>query len=187
MHLTLLEAINLILPKLGEHRVTRVDIKHPTIAIIVPEIENTLKALLLKGWWFNEFEYTGIPDSEGFITLGADALTFTPHPSQAFAALRDGRLYNPKNLDYTWDASVTGIVKQAVPFDSCPETAQQFVWYSACVDAFATDIGMSQEIQLWTGHAQAAYSDLLAEHIRQRKYSTRQSRRYGRLRRAMKS
>jgi len=187
MHLTLLEAINLILPKLGEHRVTRVDIKHPTIAIIVPEIDNTIRALLIKGWWFNEFEYTGIPDSEGFITLGADVVTFTPNKSQAFATLRNGRLYNPQNLDYTWEHSVTGIVKQALPFDELPETAQQFVLYSACVDAFATDIGASQELSLWSGHATAAYSDLLAEHIRQRKYSTRQSGRFGRLRRAMKS
>lgn len=187
MHLTLLEAINLILPKLGEHRVTRVDIKHPTIAIIVPELENTLRVLLLKGWWFNEFKYTGIPDSEGFITLGTDVLEFTPLVSQPFATLRDGKLYNPENLDYTWDQSVTGIVRQYIPFDSLPESAQQFVWYSACVDAFATDIGMSQEIQLWAGHAQSAYGDLLAAHIRQRRFSTRQSTRYGKLRRAMKS
>lgn len=185
--MTLLEAINLILPKLGEHRVTRVDIKHPTIAIIVPEVENTLRSVLLKGWWFNEFEYTGIPDSEGLITLGADALTFTPLPSEEFCVLRDGKLYRPKNLDYTWDASITGIVKQYVPFDSLPESAQQHVFYAALVDALATDIGVTQEFQLWAGHAQSAYGDLLAEHIRQRKYSTRQSRRYGRLRSAMKS
>lgn len=185
--LQLLEAINLILPKLGEHRVTRVDIKHPTIAIIVPEIENTLKALLLKGWWFNEFKYTGIPDSEGYITLGSDAITFTPLVSEPFATLRNGKLYNPENLDYTWDAPVTGIVKQLIPFDEIPESAQQFVLYSACVDAFATDIGASQELSIWSGHATTAYSDLLAEHIRQRKYSTRQSGRFSRLRRAMRS
>jgi len=183
----LLEAINLILPKLGEHRVTRVDIKHPTIAIIVPEITNTIKALLIKGWWFNEFKYTGIPDSEGFITLGSDVVTFTPLKTEPFCTLRNGRLYNPENLDYTWDRSVTGIVKQLMEFDELPESAQQFVLYSACVDAFATDIGASQELSLWSGHATAAYSDMLAEHIRQRKYSTRQSGRYLRLRRAMQS
>lgn len=183
----LLDAINLILPKLGEHRVTRVDIKHPTIAIIVPEVENTLRALLLKGWWFNEFKYTGIPDQEGFITLGTDALTFTPLVNEEFCVLRDGRLYRPESLDYTWDKSVTGIVKQYVPFDSLPESAQQHVFYAALVDALATDIGVTQELGLWQGHAQAAYGDLLAEHIRQRRYSTRQSKRFGRLRAAMRS
>ena len=61
----LLDAVNLILPKLGEHRVTSVDNKHPTLAIILPEIENELKKLLARGWWFNEFDYKAYPDSEG--------------------------------------------------------------------------------------------------------------------------
>jgi len=185
--LQLLEAINLILPKLGEHRVTRVDIKHPTLAIIVPEVENTLRQLLNKGWWFNEFPYKGIPDSEGFITLGIDTLAFMPHKSSPYCVLRDGKLYDPATLDYVWAEPVSGTVKQYVPFDSCPESAQQFVWYAALVDALATDIGMANEIGLWQTHAAAAYGDLLAEHIRQRKYSTQQSKRYRRLRSAMVS
>lgn len=183
----LLDAINLILPKLGEHRVTRVDIKHPTIAIIVPEVENTLRQALLKGWWFNEFLYTAQPDSEGFITLGIETLSFLPQKDQPYAVMRDGKLYNPETLSYVWTESVTGLVKQYVAFDSCPESAQQFVWYSALVDIFTTDIGMATELQIWTGHAKAAYGDLLGEHIRQRKYSTQQSSRWKRLRAAMVS
>ncbi len=187
MHLTLLEAINLVLPKLGEHPVTRVDVKHPTVAIILPELENTLKQLLLKGWWFNEFRYTATPDNAGEIAMGVDALTFTPGKTEPYAVLRAGRLYNPETLSYVWENPVKGTVRQYVPFEECPETAQQFIWYTTMVNVFATDIGMAQELQLWIGQATAAYGDLLAEHIRQRKYSTRQSGRYQRLRRAMVS
>lgn len=183
----LIDAINLILPKLGEHTVTRVDTKHPSIAIILPEVENTLRQMLLKGWWFNEFEYKGMPDSEGYIFLGQDTLAFEPTDPTQFAVMRGQQLFNPQTVSYKWDRAVPGIVKQYVEFDELPESAAQFVFWAACVNAYATDIGLTQEVQLWQGQAQAAYGDMLAEHIRQRKYSTRQSRRFGRLRRAMRS
>ena len=183
----LLDAINLILPKLGEHRVTRVDIKHPTIAIIVPEVENVLTQTCLQGWWFNEFYYTATRDSEGTITMGSDVLAFTPEKSGPYAVLRDGKLYNPETLAYTWTENVRGVVKQSLIFDELPESAKQYVWYTALVTVYVTDIGLGKEVQLWQAMAANAYGEMLAEHIRQRKYSTKQSTRYMRLRRAMRS
>lgn len=187
MALKLLDAINMILPKLGEHRVTRVDIKHPTIAIIVPEVENTVRQTCAQGWWFNEFEYTAPINAEGEIVLGQDTLAFTALPSEPYTVLRDGKLYNPSTLSYTWDRGIRGLVKQYVEFDSLPESAQQYIWHTALVTTYVTDIGLEKEVQLWQGLAAAAYGQMLAEHIKQRRYSTRQSTRWGRLRRAMRS
>lgn len=183
----LLDAVNLILPKLGEHGVTRIDIKHPTLAIIIPEVDNTLIQILNKGWWFNEFPYTVPLNDAGELVLGTDAIAFLPDRSEVFAVFRDGKLYNPATLSYTWTKPVRGVVKQFVPFDSLPLSAQQYVWHTALVTTYVTDIGLEKEVQMWQGLAQAAYSDMLAEHIQQRKYSTRQSGRYLRLRRAMRS
>lgn len=183
----LLDAVNLILPKLGEHGVTRIDIKHPTLAIIIPEVENTLQQTLNKGWWFNEFPYTVYPDSEGYLTLGIDTLSFLPNKSEPYAVMRDGRLYDPDTLGYIWTRPIKGVVKQYVEFDSLPLSAQQYIWHTALVTTYVTDIGLEKEVQMWQALAAAAYGDMLAEHIRQRKYSTRQSGRYLRLRRAMRS
>lgn len=185
--MTLLDAINMILPKLGEHRVTRVDIKHPTIAIIVPEVENMVRQLCAQGWWFNEFKYNAMPNSEGEIALGQDTIAFIPDKSEPYAVLRDGKLYNPETLSYTWDKSVRGTVKQYVQFDSLPEAAQQYAWHNALVTMYVTDIGLEKEVQIWQALAGTAYSQMLSEHIQQRKYSTKQSARFGRLRRAMRS
>lgn len=173
----LLEAVNLILPKLGEHRVTRLDIKHPTLAVILPEVENELKKLLNKGWWFNEFDATLYPDSEKKIAVGTDVLTFTPECADK-AVQRGEALFNPVTLSYEFDAPVKGRIRQYVEFDSIPESAAQHVYYSGLVNAYITDIGLTQEVQAWSSQAAASWSDLLAEHLRQRKYSTRQSRKF---------
>lgn len=181
----LLDAVNLILPKLGEHRVTRLDVKHPTLAVILPEVENELVSLLQRGWWFNEFDYTAYPDSEGAITLGADTITFTPkYPNTAVQ--RGNALYNPVTLSYVFTAPVEGRVRQRVEFDDLPESAAQFVYYSALNNAFVTDIGMTNELQAWSASAGVAYSAMLAEHLRNKQYNTKNTRSWGRLKRALR-
>ncbi len=182
----LLDAVNLMLPKLGEHPVTSLDVRHPTLAVILPEVENELIGTCIRGWWFNEFEYTAYPDNNGNITLGADTLSFVPLVGQPLASLRGLNLYNPETLSYVWDAPIKGIVVQRVEFDELPETAAQYVWYSALVNAYATDLGVSPELQMWGSKAQIAWTSMLAEHLRQRKYSTTNSKRFQRLRAAMR-
>lgn len=184
-NLELLNAVNLMLPKLGEHPVTSLDINHPTLAVILPEVENELIQLLLKGWWFNEYQTTLYPDNEKHIAIGTEVVSFTP--DRVEAAVRGRALFNPSTLDFTWDAPVMGRIKQKVAFDDLPETAAQFVWNSALINAYVTDLGVTQDVQIWQVRAQAAYTQLLAEHLRNRKYSTTSTIRYQRLRSAMRS
>lgn len=181
----LLDAVNLILPKLGEHRVTRLDVKHPTLAIILPEVENEIRRLLSRGWWFNEFDSTLYPSNEGLIFLGTDTLTFTPDCTNT-AVQRGTQLYNPVTLSYVFEQPVPGRVRQYVAFDDLPESAGQAVYFSALVSCYITDIGMAQEVQAWGVAAQSATSDLLAEHLRQKRFSTKSTRQWARLRRALR-
>lgn len=181
----LLDAVNLVLPRLGEHAVTKLDTKHPTLAVILPAIENELITVLLKGWWFNTFEYTAYPDPEGRIALGTDTLSFVSRDVPS--ALRGVELFNPKTLNYVWDEPVVGCIKQRVDFDDLPESAAQYVFYTGLVTSYTTDLGVTQDLQVWMTKAGEAYSELLAEHLRNQKYSTTRSRRFRNLRRAMRS
>lgn len=181
----LLNAVNLMLPKLGEHPVTTLDINHPTLAVILPEVENELIQLLLKGWWFNEYNTTLYPDSEKHIAVGTEVLSFTSDSVES--AVRGRSLFNPATLNYVWEAPVTGKIKQRVDFDELPETAAQFVWYSALINSYVTDLGVTQEVQVWQTRAGAAMAQLLAEHLRNRKYSTTCTSRYRKLRSAMRA
>lgn len=170
----LLTAVNLILPKLGEHPVTSVELKHPTLAIILPELENELRTLLMKGWWFNEFDYTVYPDSEGKAVLGDTTLEFTSET----AVQRGLNLFNPSTLSYVFTSPIVGRVRQYVAFEDLPESAAQAVLYRTMVKVYSTDIGLENVVKLWEDSAAQGYSDLLAEHCRQKKFNTRKSRRW---------
>lgn len=181
----LLTAVNLVMPKLGERAVTSLTTKHPTLALLLPIIEQTLRTSLQRGWWFNEFEYTAYPSPEGEIDIGAEALSFVPD-YDGVAVVRGQRLYNPQTLSYVFTEPVTGKVIQYVQFDELPESAASYVFNSALIEAYATDVGVTQELSVWQTNAARAWNDLLAEHLRQRKFSTRKSRRWRQLISAMR-
>lgn len=180
----LLSAVNLVLPKLGERPVTSLIVKHPTLAIILPIIEQSQRNVLIRGWWFNEFRYTAYPSPTGEIDIGANALSFIPDAADT-AVVRGQRLYNPKTLSYVFDAPVAGLVTQNIEFDELPESAAAYIFYSSLIEAYTTDLGVTQELQVWQSLAGIAWSALLSEHLRQRKFNTRKTRQWRKLINAM--
>lgn len=176
----LLDAVNLIMPKLGERPVTSLEVKHPTLAVLLPIIDQTRTNTLLSGWWFNEFDTTLYPDVGGEIPVGTDVITFVP-TCDGVAIVRGNRLYNPKTLTFVFDSAIKGRVVQDVEFDLLPESAATYVFYSALVEAYSTDVGVTQELPVWQTLAARAYSAMTAEHLRQRKHTTRKTRRWRQL------
>lgn len=139
-----------------------------------------------RGWWFNRYPSKLYPGVGGEITVGVDTLEFTPdYPDTA--AVRGTKLFNPKTLSYVFTEPVSGMVTQDVGFEELPESAAVFVLYSALTEAYVTDMGASQEFLAWNAKATEAYSNVVAEHLRQRKYSTSRSRRFTNILRAMRS
>ena len=186
LKLKLLDAVNLVLPKLGERPVTALDVKHPTLAIILPVVDQTIQNTLQRGWWFNEYVYTAYPDPAGEIALGTAAMSFVPSGVQPYF-MRGERLFNPETRSYVFSAAVEGTLIERLEFDDLPESAATYVFYASLVEAYTTDLGVSQELQIWQSLAGRAYSDLMMEHLRHRKFSTRKSRRWRQLIHAMRS
>lgn len=182
----LLAAVNLILPKLGERPVTSLSTKHPTLAVLMPIIEQVRLDVLREGYWFNEYSYTIPLSPTKELELGTQTLRFIPDEVDK-AVQRGNKLFNPKTLSFVFDAPLKGTVTQDVPFDELPDSAATFVFYSSLVLAYATDIGATQELQLWQNMAQSAASNMLSEHLKQKRYNTRRSRNWGKLRSAMRS
>lgn len=182
----LLDAVNLIMPKLGERPVTSLDVAHPTLAVLLPILEKNRIDTLIKGWWFNEYEHVAMPDSEGVITLGNDTLRFIPHCS-GIAVMRGKQLFNPSTLTNVFTSSVAGVITQDVEFDLLPDSAATYVFYSSLVEAYTTDLGVSQELQVWQMKAGDAWGTLLGEHLMQKKPSTRKLRTWRNLRKAMQA
>lgn len=184
--MNLLQAVNLVLPKLGERPVTSLTQKHPTLAILLPIIEDNRRKTLARGWWFNEYDYTVPLTETSECEIGEDTLSFVPFmPDTAVA--RDTKLFNPKTNSYIFTAPVQGRVIQDVDFDLVPESAQRYVYYSSLCEAFVTDLGVTEDFKVWTSNAAQAWSDLIDEHVRQKKFNTKRLLQWRKLRRAMRA
>ena len=182
----LLKAVNSILPKLGEHPVTSVEAKSPTLAVVLPQLDETRMSLLITGWWFNEYPVTLYPDSEGGITTPNDMLSFVPD-GRLHLAQRGKQFFNTADRSYKFPGPVRGVLVQDVPFEELPESVAQYVLYSALVVIYATDIGFEQVVQIWSGMANAAQAAMEAEHMKQMKYTIKSSKRWTNLRRALRN
>lgn len=180
----LLDAVNLIMPKLGERPVTSLSVKHPTLAVLLPIIAQKRRSTLTRGWWFNKYPYTAYPANDGTITIGTDTLSFVPDEVNT-AVLRGTDLFNPVTLTSVFTGPVSGIVCQDVEFDLLPESMANYLFYSSLVEAFATDLGVSQELSVWQSLAAQGWSDVMMEHLRQVKKNTKQGSAWRKLRRAM--
>lgn len=181
----LLDAVNYMMPKLGEHEVTSTEARHPTVALILPAIEDTLRIVLGKGWWFNEFDTTLYPDSEDELNLGVEVINVVPYDTGR-AVQRGRRMYNPVTFSYKFDSPLDVRIRQYVGFEEVPEPAAVWVRNVALCDVYTADIGVTQDVQVWMGLAEQAKSDLLAEHLRNKRYNSRNSRPFRRLRNAIK-
>lgn len=182
----LLDAVNEILPKLGEHPVTTLDAKSPTIGVILPEISSQIDQVLQSGWWFNTFHVDLFPNSEGNIDVPDDTLSFVSDPEYPVVVQRGEQFYNAENRNYQFTGKVSGKLIQTMDFEDLPASAARFVMYSAMVIIYLTDIGLEQVVQAWQAQAQQSQAAMEQEHMRQRQFTIKKSRRYQKLRRAMR-
>lgn len=183
----LLKAVNEILPKLGEHPVTSLDSRSPTLGVILPQIDSEIALLLQPGWWFNAFRNVELfPNSEGGIDVPDDTLSFIPNKGQPDIVQRGEQFFNGATRSYIFTQTITGTLIQTLTFEELPESAARFVLFSALITIYATDIGLEQVVQLWQSYAQNAQANMEQEHLRHRQFTVKSSRQYQKLRRAMR-
>lgn len=181
----LLTAVNRILPKLGEHPVSSLTVRNPTVTLILEHIKNKTKELTMNGWWFNTHKTT-LPRTEtGEVLVPSDALSFVA--DFAVSSIRSGKLHNTDKNSFQWDAPVPGTLITLLPFDTLPECVATYVYYAVLVESLVTDIGVTQESRSWALELADAMDRVTAEHLKQKRYTTQRSPRYGRYRAALRS
>lgn len=181
----LLTAVNRILPKLGEHPVSNLNVRHPTVDLLVKQLNAKVKELTINGWWFNTHKTTLPLTMDKEVLVPSDALTF--RADYAVTSIRGGKLHNTTNNTFKWDAPVSGTLITLVPFDVLPESVASYVYYATLVEACITDIGVTQEARAWTLELERAMDQVTAEHLKQMRYTTQRSPRYARYRAALRS
>ncbi len=173
MQLTFLEAVNLVLRELGETPVTSVDETYPTLAQILPAMEDARRTILGEGWWFNSFdEFTASPNLAGEVILSDDTLNFYPEDTEKFTwAGRYVRLTTTGSKIVS--EPVPGRVVLDIPYDELPEGLRYLVAYRCAYEVYVADFGEDRTAQVIAQKVAAAYSDARTVHIRQRKLTLR--------------
>lgn len=168
----LLEAVNTVLPYLGEHKITNViESKHPTVNLITDAIERQNKAALSEGWWFNEYVQTIPVNTSGRIDVPKDILAV--YGLNIDVAI-DGEFFFDLANDtrYFTQALKVRLIKY-IDFERLPHYMAQYVMYRACHEMYIQDNGADTTAQTILSLATEARGLLKQENLRGRRYNSR--------------
>lgn len=181
----MLEAVNTVLPYMGEHVVTRIEgAKHPSVDLIQAAIKRQQVTLLTTGWWFNELHLKLFPNPQGFIDVPENTLEAygknisVTLDGERFFNLDEGSRYFTKPLEVK--------IVRNVPFEKLPETAALYVTYKAAIEVYTADLGAEDVLQVLNNYANDNLVSFKELNLRQRKYNSKRTARqfssYNRLR-----
>lgn len=183
----LLDAINNILPHLGENPVTTSDSsKNPTVAIILDSIEEAKTTLITKGWWFNERTITLFPSSENEIFAPTNVLAFYPTDGRR-VEIRADKMYDLDNGTFLFTEKVEGRLVDNLTFEELPTYAALVIQYKAAISVYTKDFGPESTIQVLSKGERESYDMLMTEHLRKRKFNSVNNRRGARFINALRS
>lgn len=171
--MTLLQAVNRIIPALGEYPVDSIETSNPTVGIVLHAIENARHDLLLKGWWFNRFETTLYPNSAGVYKAPHGTIEWVP--KNVPAILLGDKFINPEDTSDKFPrvTRLEGTITLDVSFDDLPASFKLWVVYKGMVDAYLNDIGLEEVVGQWQREAFNAENLVMMQHLRFMQYSTR--------------
>lgn len=177
----LLEAVNTVLPILGEHIVTRVEgARHPTVDLITSAIERKRKAVLSEGWWFNTANRTLAPDTQGYIAAPASIIAI--YGVDCPLEVGGSRLFNLETDSRMFEQPVTVKLIKDIEFDKLPYSCAIYITYLAAYEVYLQDYGLDNTAQALKMEANGYYQTFSQENMRKRKYNSAPSRSTGRFR-----
>lgn len=180
----LLTAVNTILRKLGEIDVPSVDEAYPTLAVVLPALEEARTAVLKEGWWFNTLhDWDAAPTPTGEVELPANTLMFYPEdPQYVF----EGQvIVMADNHDPFIGRAVRGKLIVDKEFERLPYTAAMAVTYTAAVETYVADIGPDKTSEKLEASMRGYLMTLSAEHTRSRKQNSTHKKAFQRWKRSL--
>lgn len=171
----LLDAVNTVLPYLGEHPVTDTDTAHPTVDLIIKAINRQREAVLAEGWWFNEGTLTLPLSTEGKVSTPTKILSI--YGVDCDVEINGTELFNLAENSEFFTAPITVEIIKDISFEQLPLYAAHTVLYNAAVEVYTADFGVESSVQMLQSLAENARQKLMQENIRKRKYNSSAFRR----------
>lgn len=171
----LLKAVNIILPWMEENKVTTVDTRHPTVSIILSNLDHHRGLILDYGYWFNREErrYLLTPDST--VEAPENARTFYTKDKNLRYEIRGDLVYDLQAGSFTIPEPFEAVTLVDLPFDELPEAAANLAVWRACIDSYLPDFGVTQSVTGMQMREQNAQFLLEREHLRKSNYGTQRS------------
>lgn len=138
----LLDAVNTVLPYLGEANVTSTTARNTTVQSILQQMDTAKQLLLSTGWWFNTVAVTLYPGSDKRIKAPVNVLNWECSDTSMLSEIRGEYLYNLSVGSYEFDTGQYGVIKRNLDFEELPEYAALAVTYSACLAVYSADLGV---------------------------------------------
>ena len=119
---TELSAINTILGTIGQAPIQKIELENPEVNLIYNLLQESIIDVLGEGWSFNTEDHIPLPpDSDGFITVPANALHYDISDGQRLRSkdvtIRNGRLYDKVNHTDKFTSSIDVDVVWLFGFD----------------------------------------------------------------------
>jgi len=167
MAMTKLEAVNVMLHKLGARPVNSLDVAHPRVPSAVAVLDRLTKSIQARRWWFNVEYPTLTPDAgSARIILPGDCAAADSVDVSPRVAVRGRYLYNLDDSTYEFTSALKVRLHRILGFDELPLLAAEAA-LTAAVREFVTDNdGDDTKIRAAAQSALDAYSHLHAEHTR---------------------
>lgn len=167
MAMTKLQAVNVMLRKLGNRPVNSLDVAHPRVPSAVAVLDRFTQELQATRWWFNVEYPTLVPQvGNARILLPGDCASADAVNRRPRVAVRGMYLYNLDDSTYEFTEALQVRLHRILPFDELPLLAAETVLTKAIVEWVGDNDGDDTKVRLAADARERAYSAMHAEHIR---------------------
>lgn len=182
----LLGAVNLVLRKIGEIPVTSIDEQYPTLAIVLPAMEEARVKLLSEGYWFNTYyKHVLVPNTHGEVKTPLNTLKF--FPDEAKHKWVGKRIADTDTGSIFVNENVQGRLVIDVPFEELNEIAQYAVAYTVAHTTYLSDIGDDDICKKLERTRDEYIMQVNGDHTIQRKQNSRQKKQVMRWRQSLRT
>lgn len=182
----LLECVNTCLSAMGEARVTSTAVRHPTVDLINSTITMKKRQYLERGWWFNVMDTTMYPATDGSMEYPVNALSIIGYCGETFVA-RDGKLFDMDEGTSIFTEPKKMRVFYDVAFEDLPECVANVVMYRTMREVYVGDLGSDPAVQNMQLNEQVNNATVETQHLRNKRFSTRQRSGWSRLQSALRN
>ena len=167
----LLQAVNTVLPHLGEHVVTRIEgTRHPTVDLITAAIERQRLTVLSAGLWFNEIIVDLPVNTDGQIDVPYG--TVAVYGVDCAVEIDGERFFDLLTGSVYFSNSIKVKLVRDIVFEKLPINVALAVTYAAGAEVYLQDYGRENSVEELQRMADRSWVLVHQEDLRKRRYNT---------------